>query len=75
MNPGRQALLALVYLRKKETFAQLAAGFEVAEVTTWRYAEEAVTLLSARSPQLVQALRRAKKDKPAHPILGGTLIV
>ncbi len=27
LNPGRQALLVLAYLRKGETFADLAAGF------------------------------------------------
>lgn len=27
LNPGQQALLVLVYLRKDETFASLAAGF------------------------------------------------
>ena len=29
LNPGRQALLVLAYLRKGETFAELAAGFAV----------------------------------------------
>jgi hypothetical protein len=29
LNPGRQALLVLAYLRKGETFAELAAGFGV----------------------------------------------
>ena len=29
LNPGRQALLVLVYLRKGETFTGVAAGFEV----------------------------------------------
>jgi Helix-turn-helix of DDE superfamily endonuclease len=27
LNPGQQALLVLVYLRKGETFAEFAAGF------------------------------------------------
>jgi Helix-turn-helix of DDE superfamily endonuclease len=29
LNPGRQALLVLAYLRKGETFAELAAGFGI----------------------------------------------
>ena len=29
LNPGQQALLVLAYLRKGETFADLAAGFNV----------------------------------------------
>jgi hypothetical protein len=30
LNPGQQALLVLAYLRKGETFADLAAGFGAA---------------------------------------------
>ena len=37
LTPGRQALLVLAYLRKGETFADLAAGFGVGTATAWRY--------------------------------------
>ena len=33
LNPGHQALLVLAYLRKGETFAELAAGFGVGTTT------------------------------------------
>jgi hypothetical protein len=33
LNPGRQALLVLVHLRKGEAFAHLAAGFGVGTAT------------------------------------------
>ena len=56
LNPGRQALLVLAYLRKGETFAELAAGFGVGTATAWRYVTETVALLAARSPKLRQAL-------------------
>jgi hypothetical protein len=36
LNPGRQALPVLAYLRKGETFAELAAGFGVGVTTAWR---------------------------------------
>jgi hypothetical protein len=36
LNPAKQALLVLVYLRKGETFASLAAGFGVGTATAWR---------------------------------------
>ena len=36
LNPGRQALLVLAYLRKGETFAELAAGFAIGTATAWR---------------------------------------
>jgi hypothetical protein len=56
LNPGRQALLVLVHLRKGEPFADLAAGFAVGTATAWRYARETITLLAARAPE---AARRA----------------
>ncbi len=46
LNAGRQALLVLAYLRKGETFAELAAGFEVGTTTAWRYVNETVALLA-----------------------------
>ncbi len=39
LNPGQQALLVLAYLRKGETFTELAAGFAVGTTTAWRYVE------------------------------------
>jgi hypothetical protein len=60
LNPGQQALLVLAYLRKGETFADLAAGFGVGTTTAWRYVEEVVTLLAARAPKLRKAVRDAK---------------
>jgi hypothetical protein len=43
LNPGQQALLVLVYLRKDETFAEISAGFAVSATTAWRYAEDTVS--------------------------------
>ena len=74
LNPAQQALLVLVHLRKGETFAQLAAGFDISEATAWRYVDEVVALLSARSPKLTTALRKAQKEGLSHLILDGTLI-
>ncbi len=61
LNPGRQALLVLVHLRKGETFSELAAGFDVGTTTVWRYVSETVSLLAARAPKLRKAVRDAKK--------------
>ena len=55
LNPGQQALLVLAYLRKGETFAELAAGFGIGTATAWRYVSETVALLAARSPGLPAA--------------------
>ncbi len=74
LNPGRQALLVLAYLRKGETFAELAAGFGISTATAWRYVTETVALLAARAPELRQALRDARKAGHACLVLDGTLI-
>ena len=60
LNPGKQALLVLVHLRKGATFAELAAGFGVGTATAWRYVNETVALLAARAPKLRKAVRDAK---------------
>jgi hypothetical protein len=74
LNPGRQALLVLAYLRKGETFADLAAGFGIGTATAWRYATETVTLLAARAPKLRRALVAAKDAGHAYVVIDGTLI-
>ena len=74
LGPGQQALLVLAYLRKGETFAELAAGFGVGTATAWRYVNETVALLAARSPKLRQALDQAKQAGHAYLVIDGTLI-
>jgi DDE superfamily endonuclease/Helix-turn-helix of DDE superfamily endonuclease len=73
-DPGQQAVLILAYLRRGETFAELAAGFGVGTATAWRYVEETVALLAARAPKLRKAVRDAKKSGYAYVVLDGTLI-
>jgi hypothetical protein len=46
----------------------------VSTTTAWRYVEETVKLLSARSPKLGQVLRKASKDGLHYLVLDGTLI-
>lgn len=74
VNPGRQALLVLVYLRKGDPFAEIAPGFGVSVATAWRYVEETVKLLAARAPKLRTALRRARADGHPYLVIDGTLI-
>jgi DDE superfamily endonuclease/Helix-turn-helix of DDE superfamily endonuclease len=69
-----EALLVLVYLRKGDTFAGVAAGFGVGTSTAWRYVNETVALLAARSPKLRKAVRDAKKAGHAYVVVDGTLI-
>ena len=74
LNPGQQALLVLVHLRKGEPFAQVAAGFEVGTATAWRYVNETVALLAARAPKLRQAVRAAKRAGLPFVVFDGTLV-
>jgi hypothetical protein len=74
LSPGQQALLVLAYLRKGETFADLAAGSGVGRTTAWRYVQETVALLAARAPKLRRAVRDAKRAGHAYVVLDGTLI-
>jgi DDE superfamily endonuclease/Helix-turn-helix of DDE superfamily endonuclease len=74
LNAGRQALLVLAYLRKGETFAELAAGFGIGTATAWRYVTETVSLLAARSPKLRRALAKARQAGHAYVVIDGTLI-
>ena len=74
LNPGQRALLVLAYLRKGETFAELAAGSGIGTATAWRYVTETVGLLAARSPKLRRALRGAKKARHAYVVIDGTLV-
>jgi hypothetical protein len=74
LNPGRQALLVLAYLRKGETFAELAAGSGISTATARRYVTETVALLAARAPKLHRALRNAAKAGHACLVIDGTLI-
>jgi DDE superfamily endonuclease len=74
LDPGQQALLVLAYLRKGETFAELAAGSGVGTTTAWRYVDETVALLAARAPKLRTAIGDAKKAGYAYVVVDGTLI-
>jgi hypothetical protein len=69
---GRQALLVVAYLRKNETYADLACGFEIGTSTVYRYLREALDLLAPKAPTLEQAIEVAKRK--AFVIVDGTLL-
>src|SRR5215470_348079 len=64
LNPGQQALLVLAYLRKGETFADLAAGFGIGTATAWRYVTETAGLLAAAAPKLCKACGMPRRFTP-----------
>lgn len=70
LDVGRQALLVVAYLRKGETYADLACGFAVGVTTVFRYIREGLALLAALAPTLAQAIDVAKGK--AYVILDGS---
>ena len=74
LDPGQQALLVLVHLHKGETFAELAAGFQISLTTAWRYVRETTRLLAQQAPTLKQGLRRARRKGWGYVIVDGTLL-
>ena len=63
-----------VYLRKGDTYADLAAGFAVSVATVYRRVNETIDLLAMRAVRLPKALGRAKHAGHAFVIVDGTLI-
>src|SRR5215212_2999487 len=72
LEPGRQALLVVAHLRKGETYADLAIGFDVGTTTVYRYLREALDLLATMAPTLEQAMEVARGK--AYVILDGSLL-
>jgi hypothetical protein len=72
LDAGRQALLVVAYLRKGETYADLACGFAVGVTTVYRYIREGLDLLAALAPTLEQAMAVAAGK--AYVIIDGSLL-
>lgn len=68
--PGCQALLVVAYLRKGETYANLACWFAIGTSTVYRYLREVLEVLAAMSSTLAEAIEVAREK--AYVILDGT---
>ena len=71
LTPWKQALFVLVWFRKREDLAVLGAGFGISRATSYRYHDEAVTVLALQAPDLHETLHRAAVQAMTHLILDG----
>lgn len=72
LDTGQQALLVLAYLRKGETYTDLAIGFGIGVTTVFRYIREALDVLADRTASLSEAIATAAQK--AFVIIDGTLL-
>ena len=68
-----QALLVLVWYRKREEMTALGAGFGVSRATAYRYRDEVIAVLHAQAPDLHDALVHVAEQGWSHVIVDGKL--
>lgn len=67
LDAGEQALLVVAYLRKGETYEDLAAGFGIGTTTVFRYVHEGLAVLAAMAPTVSEIIEQVRRrDEGLH---------
>ena len=74
LNPGRQALLVLAFLRHDQRLADLAGGNGISAATLRRWVTEVIGLLAEQAPRLDRALKKIADKGGVVVLLDGTLV-
>jgi hypothetical protein len=74
LNPGRQALLVLAFLRHDQRLHDLAGGNDISAATLRRWVLEVIGLLAEQSPRLDRACRKIAAKGGVVVLLDGTLV-
>lgn len=69
-----QALFVLVWFRERRDVTLTGRGFGISRATAYRYRDEAIEVLAAAAPRLVEALARVADQGFSHVILDGKVV-
>lgn len=70
----RQAMFVLVWFREDREVALTGKGFGISQATAYRYLDEAIEVLAAQAPDLVEALEQVAEQGWSHVVLDGKVV-